>query len=258
MSVDLCSIRISFCNGRCGGAYEIPHLLSRQNESLILHCLLGGKIAPAAGVELCRPAWMSDTIFVLGTSRSGTSITTQLLQMMGGVGEFSHSQRFSWYSQYESEPVVQLNSQYMRAHGRFWNSFGVHEQRPRGACYAPLPLNASVDLVTQAARVIRRLRAQHSPPAGPAPRSPLLLKDPRFAWTLNLWLDALERNFGLPPPTIVLVHRGPVETALSLNCHEKHGRPIQHWEGTLRLNLHAVSRYIYQLCRVGPAPLHPV
>ena len=203
----------------------------------------------------------NQTLLVLGTSRSGTSIAAALLQLLGGLVQFDHAigNESQWYPEYETESVFLTNSKAMGAHGHHWNSMVMQEKLPRGVCYAPLTQNWSNSLVTRAADVAQRLRvrANHnllnpsSPPtaarapmrpAGSNPRgSPVLIKDPRFCWTLDLWTKALD-TIGWPPPVLVLVERNPIEVAISLNCREKYVKPIAHWEGTMRLLLKMVQR----------------
>ena len=66
------------------------------------------------------------------------------------------------------------------------------------------------------------MSARHFQPTG---GGPLLLKDPRLAWTLGLWLEALRGLDGEEAPVLVLVARSPLTNARSLRRNEQRYAP---------------------------------
>ena len=177
------------------------------------------------------------TILVLGCSRSGTSLLSGLLRACGAGGEFNHgvNNTASGYVEHESEEVLRVNERALAKHKRRWL------QEKKDNCYAPLrdaEQRWDAKLVAQAQAVVRRRRAWL--PKG----TPLLLKDPRFAWTLGLWTAALAPEV----PWLLVTRRSPLRNAESLHRHEGWEAPLRRWEGTVRLALNATLREVAKRC----------
>ena len=190
---------------------------------------------------------MPRPILVVGVSRSGTSLVTSLLAASEGVGRFDHGhgtghgdwRTTSGYKEWETHAAYVLNEKVLRAYGRSW------AKEKEDGCYAPLLVPGQAwpsKLVAEARGVIAELRSS-LPNSGP-----LLLKDPRFAWTLGLWADAMRSSAEGEAPVLVLVARSPLANAASLHKHEQWSRPLQRWEGTLRLSLNATLTEAERRC----------
>ena len=176
-------------------------------------------------------------IIVVGVSRSGSSLTTHLLSASGAVGRFDLNPGRSGYSVYETTAVLRVNDRALGHFGRKWMLEG------KDNCYAPMvPAGASwpAELVTSAADALSALRASLWPMKGP-----LIIKDPRLAWTLGLWTAAMGAS---AQPAIVLVSRDPLTNAASLTRHERWGAPIERWEGAMRLSLNATLAELARRC----------
>ena len=197
------------------------------------------------GMSTIHTETRRSTIFVIGPSRGGTSLTTAVIHASGAFGVFDHTAHWnSDYSEFETQAVLSVNTVAMAAYHQYWNAMPLEENHQGGVCYAPLlhlrqgndgpPVasNWSNVLITQAYNTWRRLRAK-TPPG-----QPLVLKDPRFGWTLGLWVEALKR--ANEEPAMVLVVRSPIAAARSLACRERAWMdPLRRWEGMMRLSLNS-------------------
>lgn len=122
------------------------------------------------------------SIVVVGVSRSGTSLTTSLLKACGAEGVFDHSSMRGGYLEYETMAMYNMNNRILAHFGRSWMS------EKADGCYAPMVSPGQPwpeELVADAKNVVANLRKHISP------RAALLVKDPRFSWTLGLWTEAL-------------------------------------------------------------------
>ena len=135
-------------------------------------------------------------ILVLGMHRSGTSIVTRLINMMGAYfapegashGFTKDNAKGFW----ERRDVMQLNQRILRYHKLEWNDLGKWSKNA--------PLTAPLELSREIKTLILNLDAFR----------PWVLKDPRMCLTLSAWLPHLE------VPVAVIVSRDPREIALSL------------------------------------------
>lgn len=156
-------------------------------------------------------------IIVLGMHRSGTSLVTRLVNMMGAyfapekaaLGFAADNPKGFW----ERRDVLQMNDALLAANGCGWNKL---ESWPKGEL------------------------APHSPPHRQAMKRlvmdmdafrPWVLKDPRLCLTFPYWKPLLE------VPVAVIVHRDPREIARSLELRD--GIPLA--QGLTMWELHAVS-----------------
>ncbi len=135
-------------------------------------------------------------ILVLGMHRSGTSMATRLLNMMGAyfgpessVGELTDDNPKGFW---ERPEVFKLNDALLAAHGCTWQDLRGWDAA-RAASLPDKPLYALKKLIL-----------------GMDAHRPWVLKDPRLCLLLPGWLPHLEA------PLAVIVHRNPAEIAASL------------------------------------------
>jgi hypothetical protein len=136
-------------------------------------------------------------IIVLGMHRSGTSAVAGALHLMGAyVGATDvlmapqpDNSRGFW----ERTDVADLNDRVLAStDASWWNIAGFDASR--------VPEQALEGFEADAAKILTDLESHR----------PWIAKDPRFCLLLPLWLRLLDR------PVCVMVHRDPVEIALSL------------------------------------------
>ncbi len=153
-------------------------------------------------VENRRPA-----IFVTGTGRSGTSLTTELLGRIG-IDLGPHDRMLPPVSDdnargyFEQTAIYEINEQIFALFGGTWErpprfELGWHHAPE----LAPLRRTAAVTLLAL---------------YGPAPRR-YAIKDPRLAVTLPFWLELTG------PGDHILCFRHPADVARSLIRRERHG-----------------------------------
>ena len=146
------------------------------------------------------------TICVLGMHRSGTSLTTRLMNMLGvDLGAEEHllgprpdNPKGFW----EYGPIVELNDEILERLGGHW-----HEPPPLSSGWETAAEFA--DLRRKARDLITRVGAS----------SDWGWKDPRTCLTLPLWKQVL------PPVHYVICMRSPAEVAASLA--EREGFPVE-------------------------------
>ena len=143
-------------------------------------------------------------IIVLGMHRSGTSLTTRLINMMGAyfgpetsVGEITNDNPKGFW---ERPEVFKLNEALLAAQGCAWHDVARWSYNP-----AAIPANTMKNIN----KIILGMDAFR----------PWVLKDPRLCLLLPVWRSYLE------VPIAVIVHRDPVEIALSLQ--KRDGFPVK-------------------------------
>lgn len=151
-------------------------------------------------------------ILVLGMHRSGTSMTTRLINMMGAyfgpessVGELKPDNPKGFW---ERPEVQKLNDSVLSMQGCSWDKVGLWNDK------------ASTQISDNLQKSIRRTVL------GMDAYRPWVLKDPRMCITLPAWTPVMEVPVG------VIVYRDPSEIAVSLkkrnNMPEAYG--IALWE----------------------------
>lgn len=156
-------------------------------------------------------------MIVLGTHRSGTSLVTRLINMMGAFFDSGHASigftdenpKGFW----ERSDVISCNDRLLSLHGSAWDRLSSWKLAPSKVRKAsPALEEVEKDLHT----ILKTLDANR----------PWVVKDPRLCLTFPHWRQKLEK------PVIICVHRDPMEVALSLKT--RHGFSIAHglalWE----------------------------
>ncbi|QQS54593.1 MAG: glycosyltransferase [Candidatus Competibacteraceae bacterium] len=145
-------------------------------------------------------------IFVIGMHRSGTSITTRLLNLMGayfgpeGISTGANEENPKGF--WERRDVRTLNDMILHSTQAEWyriNNFSLDK----------IPENTGAEFHKKASRLILELDAHR----------PWVLKEPRFCLTFPLWREHLEF------PVCIYVHRSPIQIAQSLKT--RNGFPLQ-------------------------------
>jgi hypothetical protein len=168
---------------------------------------------------------MDAGVFVLGMHRSGTSVATNLIHLLGLptateedlVPPSSGNPKGHW----ESSSLVAFNRRILDAMGSETGcpvAFDLGwEQDPRLA-----------DLRREAPEAFRRA----------IPSAPWVWKDPRNCLTLRFWTSALAVE-----PVVILLTRNPLEIAASLEfgSGEEHVYALALWERYLRQTLGAID-----------------
>ncbi len=138
-------------------------------------------------------------ILILGMHRSGTSLVTRMVNMMGAyVGPEGSAFRFANENPkgfWERKDLVKHNIKLLELHGATW---------PDVANW-PLPFRPKEHpLLDSMKTLIMNLDAFR----------PWVIKDPRLCLTLPYWRELLE------VPVAVIVYRDPLEVAVSLNTRD--------------------------------------
>lgn len=162
------------------------------------------------------PTTRHTTLLVAGMHRSGTSALTRLLNLLGATLPANlmapHSQ-FNPTGFWESNDVIAINDQLLREAGSHWDDVRA------------LPLEA-LPAATQASfrKAVDQLRQAY-----PSQDSPLVIKDPRIARLLPLWIEALQQQRSAV--MVVITVRHPLEVAASLARREGFGveRSVSLW-----------------------------
>ena len=137
------------------------------------------------------------TILVAGMHRSGTSVFTRTLSLLG-----CSLPKTTLSTVWESRVVIRLDEQMLASAGCGWDDW-----KPFDADW----------LATRMAKSFRR-RAEATLRDEFGSASLCVLKDPRLCRLLPVWLDASE-NLGLAP-VVVLPIRNPLEVAASLEARD--------------------------------------
>lgn len=151
-------------------------------------------------------------ILILGMHRSGTSLTTRMVNMMGAyfgpessVGEITDDNPKGFW---ERPEIFKLNDALLAARGCSWHD--LRQWQFRDAAQIPDKLLGTLKKTILGLDAFR----------------PWVLKDPRLCLLLPAWRPHLEA------PVAVFVHRNPVEIALSLQ--KRDGFPLEYgvalWE----------------------------
>ena len=147
---------------------------------------------------------MSDGVFVLGMHRSGTSVATRLVNLLGVPTCVEEDllpvtdDNPSGY--WESDPMTAFNDRIFSG------------SSPTGAALPPsrIPAGKKAPAVAALRSEARALFSQAFPVA------PWVWKDRRNCLTLPFWLACLQVE-----PAVVLVHRSPLEIAASLEARDQ-------------------------------------
>jgi hypothetical protein len=136
-------------------------------------------------------------IIVLGMHRSGTSMVTRLVNMMGAyLGPESESMGYAPDNPkgfWERWDVMRLNDRLLELNGCSWDRVGDWKFDE--------PASIAEDEETKLRTIVIGMDAFR----------PWVLKDPRMCLTLPYWAPALE------VPVALIVHRDPLEVADSLS-----------------------------------------
>ena len=167
-------------------------------------------------------------MIVLGMHRSGTSITTRLINMMGAyfgpessVGEITIDNPKGFW---ERPEVFKLNESILAAQGCSWHDL------------------ARWNMNTPPVAHDSQLKTMNKIILGMDAFRPWVLKDPRLCLLLPLWRRFLE------VPIIVIVHRDPVEIALSLQ--KRDGFPLENGLQLWERYAHGIVRHSHDLPRI--------
>lgn len=146
-------------------------------------------------------------IIVLGMHRSGTSLTTRLINMMGAYfGPEGSSLGFDIDNPkgyWERMETMRLNTAILKLHNVNWADVAGWPL-PHRPCKLPPALWRDMKRLVMDMDAFR----------------PWLLKDPRLCLTLPYWQPMLET------PVYVILHRDPVEIALSMETRKNFPMPI--------------------------------
>ncbi len=138
-------------------------------------------------------------IVILGMHRSGTSAVTRLVNMMGAyagsgndlIGANDENPKGFW----ERQDVIDINDALLRYHQCEWYDV------------SRWPLSGAEDVAAAPAELDARIQSlTHDLVA----HGHYVIKDPRLCHTLGYWKPYL------PQPFVIIVHRDPMEIALSL------------------------------------------
>ena len=152
-------------------------------------------------------------IFVIGMHRSGTSVVSRLLNLMGvyfgsenvGLPQADDNAKGFW----ERKDVVSLNNKLLRENGHEWFKISSYNE-------SNLEQRTVENFNTEARRIIANIDGFR----------PWFIKDSRLCFTLPLWIKFTE------VPLAIFVYRHPLEVALSLK--ERNEFPIEYglalWE----------------------------
>jgi hypothetical protein len=135
-------------------------------------------------------------IIILGMHRSGTSATARLINMAGAYfapdGMALAAKPDNPKGFWERRDMMFLNDELLKSHGCRWNMLA--NWRYENAANVPVHLKQHMQ------RLIAEMDAHR----------PWFLKDPRLCLTLPAWQPLLKT------PVAVIVHRNPLEIAVSL------------------------------------------
>lgn len=144
---------------------------------------------------------MRDAIFIVGPGRSGSSALARVLSLSGAAlplkllpANFANPSGYR-----EPQTAVEINDAFLAAQATAW-----YDMR------ADVPVH---DTASPAARA-RCAAASELMTEGFQPNGPIVIKEPRIALLLPLWLEAAVRS-GLRP-TIVHNFRNPNDASASL------------------------------------------
>lgn len=139
-------------------------------------------------------------ILIVGMHRSGTSMTTRVLNILGCdiAASLLEADQFNQRGYWESPDIAALNDEILSSAGMSWDDWGHFcpdwYASPKKPLFEVKALELLQDLF--------------------AGKHFFLMKDPRFCLLLPFWLEVLEKS-GVSP-RIVLPWRDPVEVAASL------------------------------------------
>jgi hypothetical protein len=150
---------------------------------------------------------VSMQIIVLGAPRSGSSLITRLINMMGAFFDTGHASigfsdenpRGFW----ERSDVIACNDRLLSLQQCRWDRLA--RWKPLSHATSRKATKSSDTAAHDIEEVLRILNANR----------PWVIKDPRLCMTLPHWRPKLEK------PVMVCVHRDPLEVALSLQARHR-------------------------------------
>ena len=145
-------------------------------------------------------------ILVFGTQRSGSSLVTRLINMMGpyfsstntSIGFDSEKQKGFW----ERQDIVACNDAILKHFGCEWDrlaSWSMLSKKPKSKA------KALVEADEEIKNIVAELDRNDS----------WVTKDPRLCLTFPLWKPSLEK------PVAVVISRDPLETAMSIKTRQE-------------------------------------
>lgn len=156
-------------------------------------------------------------IIVLGSHRSGTSLITRLINMMGAyfdagttsIGFNDENPKGFW----ERRDVIACNDALLQAQGCTWEHLAAWKLTSKPAKKQLTDAKATIE---QMKNIVLELDAHR----------PWVMKDPRLCVTFPFWKPLLEM------PVAVVVYRDPLEVAMSLKTrnHFRLAHGIAIWE----------------------------
>ncbi|MBY0355606.1 MAG: sulfotransferase [Rickettsiales bacterium] len=164
-------------------------------------------------------------IIVLGVHRSGTSLVTRLINMMGAFFDTGHASigfndenpKGFW----ERSDVIACNDQMLALQQSSWDQLAQWKQSPPKT-RKPSPEQEKIEHAMKT--ILLTLDANR----------PWVVKDPRMCLTFDHWRAHLE------VPVVICVHRDPLEVALSLSTRNgfsfAHGLAIWEYYAVSMLN----------------------
>jgi len=163
-------------------------------------------------------------ILILGMHRSGTSLITRMVNMMGAYvgpeGSMLELTQDNPKGYWERNDVLNYNIFLLRLHGVDWA--GYNPAPWPMPCY---PRELPPPLLTRLQALVFNMDAHR----------PWVMKDPRLCITLPYWKKLLE------VPVCVVVHRDPLEIAESLNRIRHARNPVPHERGLALWEFYTVA-----------------
>jgi hypothetical protein len=181
-------------------------------------------------------------IFVVGAARSGTSMVTRVVNLLGvptvAEDDLKPADEDNPRGYFESRSLTSFNRRLLLEIGGAPYSLAPHF--PDGWTEAP-----SLDPLREEARAL--MKSLH-------PATPWVWKDPRTGFTLPFWIDVARVD-----PVVVLVHRDPLEVADSLVRRDDAPIPVTlaAWERHNRaalVNARGLPTFVVRYERLLAAP----
>ncbi len=160
-------------------------------------------------------------IIVLGAHRSGASVATRLINMMGAVYESGKKQGTmenllqGTVGFWENAAAIDVNDTILRASGASWKSLSEWKmaKKPSAKLLSEIKVEKVNERIQSVVDSFDKKRCS-------------VLKDPRLCLTLPFWKEKLDK------PIAVIVYRHPAELAMSLQA--RHDFSLAHgvalWE----------------------------
>lgn len=185
---------------------------------------------------------MNTGIFILGAARSGTSMVTRVVNLLGvptvAEDDLKPADEDNPRGYFESRSLTTFNRRLLLEVGGA--PYSLAPRFPDGWTAAP-----SLDPLREEAREL--MQSLH-------PTTPWVWKDPRTGLTLPFWIDVADVD-----PVVVLVHRDPLEVADSLVRRDDAPIPVTLavWERHNRaalVNARGLPTFVVRYDRLLAAP----